>query len=122
MHRNGSIDVRRLTSGTAIYCDSKLWVTALAVACAARWEGTASHSVDPGRVPTRMGGPGAPDDLAAGHQTRAWPATAADLTRPPAVTGTIGRRDRRTLRRGTRASRTASSTPWRATPVCRRPD
>ncbi len=55
-----------LTAGTASYDDSKLWVTTLA----ARWAGTSSRAVDPGWVPTRMGGAGAPDDLTAGHQTR----------------------------------------------------
>ncbi|WP_449487869.1 SDR family NAD(P)-dependent oxidoreductase, partial [Streptomyces purpurascens] len=56
MHRTGSTDLRQLTSGTASYDDTKLWVTALALAFASRWEGTSSHAVDPGWVPTRMGG------------------------------------------------------------------
>lgn len=60
MHRTGSTDLRRLTSGTASYDDSKLWVTTFALAVASRWEGTSSHAVDPGWVPTRMGGAGAP--------------------------------------------------------------
>ncbi|MFE3036602.1 SDR family NAD(P)-dependent oxidoreductase [Streptomyces canus] len=80
MHRSGSTDLRRLTAGTATYEDSKLWVTALAFALASRWEGTSSHAVDPGWVPTRMGGPGAPDDLAAGYETQAWLATHPDVT------------------------------------------
>ncbi|BBC31906.1 Short-chain dehydrogenase [Streptomyces graminofaciens] len=80
MHRTGSTDLRRLTAGTASYDDTKLWVTTLALAFASRWEGTSSHVVDPGWVPTRMGGPGAPDDLAAGHQTQVWLATHDDVT------------------------------------------
>ncbi|WP_326573385.1 SDR family NAD(P)-dependent oxidoreductase [Streptomyces sp. NBC_00481] len=80
MHRTGSTDLRRLTAGTASYDDTKLWVTALALACASRWEGTTSHAVDPGWVPTRMGGAGASDDLAAGHQTQTWLATHHDVT------------------------------------------
>ena len=72
MHRAGSTDVRRLAAGTATYEDSKLWVTALSMVLARRWAGTGSHAVDPGWVPTRMGGPGAPDDLVAGHQTQVW--------------------------------------------------
>jgi NAD(P)-dependent dehydrogenase (short-subunit alcohol dehydrogenase family) len=75
MHRTGSTDLRRLTAGTASYDDSKLWVTTLSQAFASRWEGTSSHAVDPGWVPTRMGGPGASDDLLAGHQTQVWLAT-----------------------------------------------
>lgn len=80
MHRNGSTDLRRLADGAVSYSDSKLWVTALALALASRWEGTSSHAVDPGWVPTRMGGPSAPDDLTAGHQTQVWLATHHDVT------------------------------------------
>lgn len=63
------------------YADSKLFVTALAVAIAHRWPEVASHAVDPGWVPTRMGGRAAPDDLALGHRTQEWLATsdAADV-------------------------------------------
>jgi NAD(P)-dependent dehydrogenase (short-subunit alcohol dehydrogenase family) len=75
MHRTGSTDLRRLSDASAPYNDTKLWVTALALAFAHRWEGTSSHAVDPGWVPTRMGGPGAPDDLVAGHRTQVWLAT-----------------------------------------------
>ena len=39
--------------------------------------------MDPGWVPTRMGGPGAPDDLRLGHLTQEWLATSAD---PEALT------------------------------------
>ncbi|MER6984991.1 SDR family NAD(P)-dependent oxidoreductase, partial [Streptomyces carpinensis] len=64
LHRGGSTGLVPLANGTASYSDTKLWVTALAMAVASRWEGTAAHAVDPGWVPTRMGGPGATDDLA----------------------------------------------------------
>jgi hypothetical protein len=37
-----------------------------------------SNAVDPGWVPTRMGGPGAPDDLQLGHRTQAWLAVSDD--------------------------------------------
>ncbi len=85
MHRSGSVDAlgdlgwtRRRWNGTQVYCDSKLLVTALALAVARRWPEVRSHAVDPGWVPTRMGGPGAPDDLVAGHVTQAWLAVADD--------------------------------------------
>ncbi|MFE9643343.1 SDR family NAD(P)-dependent oxidoreductase [Streptomyces sp. NPDC006365] len=80
MHRAGSTDLELLAAGTASYDDSKLWVTTLALALASRWQGTSSHAVDPGWVPTRMGGPGASDDLAAGHRTQVWLATDHDVT------------------------------------------
>lgn len=57
---------------TASYSDSKLFVTTLAFAVARRWPDVLSNAVDPGWVPTRMGGPSALDDLTLGHQTQAW--------------------------------------------------
>ncbi len=66
----------RRPSGT--YSDSKLFVTALAAAVARLWPDVRSNSVDPGWVPTRMGGAGAPDDLREGHRTQEWLATSDD--------------------------------------------
>jgi NAD(P)-dependent dehydrogenase (short-subunit alcohol dehydrogenase family) len=60
------------------YSESKLYVTALALAVARRWPGVLSNAVDPGWVPTKMGGPGAPDDLAQGHLTQTWLAASDD--------------------------------------------
>ena len=54
------------------YSDSKLYVTMLAMAVARLWPGVAANAVDPGWVPTKMGGPGAPDDLQQGAETQAW--------------------------------------------------
>jgi NAD(P)-dependent dehydrogenase (short-subunit alcohol dehydrogenase family) len=62
-------------SRTGSYSDSKLFVTTLAVAVARIWLDVYSNAVDPGWVPTRMGGPGAPDDLRLGHLTQEWLAT-----------------------------------------------
>jgi hypothetical protein len=53
-------------------------VTALAAAVARKWPDLFSNAVDPGWVPTRMGGPGAPDDLRLGHLTQEWLATSED--------------------------------------------
>jgi NAD(P)-dependent dehydrogenase (short-subunit alcohol dehydrogenase family) len=61
MHRGGRADLGRLDGGS--YSDSKLFVTTLAMAVARIWPVVYSHGVDPGWVPTRMGGAGAPDDL-----------------------------------------------------------
>jgi NAD(P)-dependent dehydrogenase (short-subunit alcohol dehydrogenase family) len=62
----------RRWNGTQAYCDSKLFDTALAFAIARRWRTVISNAVDPGWVPTRMGGPGAPDDLERGYLTQTW--------------------------------------------------
>src|SRR5918997_1620278 len=53
-------------------------LTALAAAVARIWPDVYSNAVDPGWVPTRMGGPGAPDDLRLGHLTQEWLATSDD--------------------------------------------
>jgi NAD(P)-dependent dehydrogenase (short-subunit alcohol dehydrogenase family) len=54
------------------YSESKLYVTTLAFAVARQWPKVFSNAVDPGWVPTKMGGGGAPDDLEQGHVTQAW--------------------------------------------------
>ena len=106
MHRGGRAKLDGLDwtgrSLTGSYSDSKLFVTALAAAVARRCPHILSNAVDPGWVPTKMGGPSAPDDLRLGHRTQEWLAT----TRRP-------RRlhERRLL---------ASPTTGRATPVCQR--
>src|SRR3954471_24806676 len=82
MHRSGRADVAGVDwSGqhtTGSYSDSKLFVATLAVAVARIWPDVFSNAVDPGWVPTRMGGPGAPDDLRLGHLTQEWLATSDD--------------------------------------------
>jgi NAD(P)-dependent dehydrogenase (short-subunit alcohol dehydrogenase family) len=76
MHHGGRSDVAGLDwsgrRGAGSYSDSKLFVTTLAVAVARVWPGVYSNAVDPGWVPTRMGGRGAPDDLRLGHLTQEW--------------------------------------------------
>jgi NAD(P)-dependent dehydrogenase (short-subunit alcohol dehydrogenase family) len=79
MHHDGRADVAGLDwsgqRGTGSYSDSKLFVATLAVAVARVWPDVYSNAVDPGWVPTEMGGPGAPDDLRLGHLTQEWLAT-----------------------------------------------
>jgi NAD(P)-dependent dehydrogenase (short-subunit alcohol dehydrogenase family) len=65
------------------YEDSKLFVTALAAAVARLRPRVLSNAVDPGWVPTRMGGPGAPDSLELGHCTQEWLVSSDD---PEALT------------------------------------
>jgi NAD(P)-dependent dehydrogenase (short-subunit alcohol dehydrogenase family) len=60
-------DISRIT-----YSDSKLHVLMLSMAVARKWRGAYANAVDPGWVPTKMGGPGAPDDLQKGYETQVW--------------------------------------------------
>ena len=60
------------------YSESKLYITALTFALARRWPKVSSNAVDPGWVPTKMGGASAPDDLEEGHLTQTWLATSDD--------------------------------------------
>ncbi len=75
---------RRPWDGMQAYSDSKLYDVMLAFAVARRWPQVRSNAVDPGWIRTRMGGPGAPDDLPEGAATQLWLATgdgpAAELT------------------------------------------
>ncbi|MGF6814670.1 NAD(P)-dependent dehydrogenase (short-subunit alcohol dehydrogenase family) [Paraburkholderia atlantica] len=83
MHRNGRPSLAGMDwTGqrvTGSYSDSKLFVTALAAGVARLWPDVFCNSVDPGWVPTRMGGPNAPDDLRLGHLTQEWLATSDDV-------------------------------------------
>lgn len=58
--------------GRISYSDSKLHVLMLTKAVARRWTDVYSNAVDPGWVPTKMGGKGAPDDLKKGYETQVW--------------------------------------------------
>ena len=60
------------------YADSKLFVLLFAKAFARRWPDAYVNVVDPGWVPTKMGGRNAPDDLAKGVETQAWLAVSTD--------------------------------------------
>jgi len=60
------------------YSESKLQVTALALTVARAWPEVLSNAVDPGWVPTKMGGPAATGDLEAGYLTQAWLAVSND--------------------------------------------
>ncbi|MDO5662754.1 MAG: SDR family NAD(P)-dependent oxidoreductase [Brachybacterium sp.] len=82
MHRGGEADISRAdwagARQTLSYSDSKLLVTVLMAAVARIQPGVLSHAVDPGWVPTRMGGPSATDDFELGHATQAWLAASDD--------------------------------------------
>lgn len=68
---------RRWDAGRA-YSESKLYVTALALAVARHWPEVKSNAVNPGWVATRMGGANATDDLVQGHLTQVWLAVGDD--------------------------------------------
>jgi NAD(P)-dependent dehydrogenase (short-subunit alcohol dehydrogenase family) len=61
-----------------IYSDTKLHDLILSKAVAHKWPEVYSNAVDPGWVPTKMGGSGAPDDLEKGFQTQVWLAISND--------------------------------------------
>lgn len=50
----------------------------LAFAVARRWPGVLSNALEPGWVPTKMGGAGAPDDMDQAHRTQVWLAVSND--------------------------------------------
>jgi NAD(P)-dependent dehydrogenase (short-subunit alcohol dehydrogenase family) len=77
---------RRPWNGFQAYSESKLLDVALTFAVARRWPDVRVNGVEPGWVPTKMGGPAAPDDLSLGSVTQAWLAVSDD----PAATGTGG--------------------------------
>src|SRR3954464_2898988 len=87
MHRGGRADLTGMDwssrSVAGSYSDSKLFVATLSAAVARLWPSVVSNAVDPGWVPTRMGGPNAPDDLRLGHLTQEWLAVSDD---PAALT------------------------------------
>jgi NAD(P)-dependent dehydrogenase (short-subunit alcohol dehydrogenase family) len=69
---------RRRWDGWGPYSETKLWDVVLAFAFARLWPDVRANAVDPGGVPTRMGGRGAPDDLELGGDTQAWLAAGGD--------------------------------------------
>ena len=68
----------RRWNATQAYAESKLYVTALALTLARAWPEVLSNAVDPGWVPTKMGGPAATGDLELGYLTQTWLAVSTD--------------------------------------------
>ena len=84
LHRNGDPSLKDLAwenrpwQGQQAYSDTKLHDVLLAFAVARRWPGVLSNALEPGWVSTKMGGPGATDNLDAGHRTQVWLAVSDD--------------------------------------------
>src|ERR1700723_1140150 len=90
LHRNGDPSLKDLAwverpwQGQQAYSDTKFHDVLLAFAFARHWPDVFSNALEPGWVPTKMGGAGAPDNLDEGHRTQAWLAVSED----PAATVT----------------------------------
>ena len=69
---------KRRWNGSQAYAESKLHDAMLAFAIARLWPEVLSNSLEPGWVPTKMGGPSAPDDISQAHLTQAWLAAGDD--------------------------------------------
>jgi NAD(P)-dependent dehydrogenase (short-subunit alcohol dehydrogenase family) len=84
MHRSGDPSLQDLAwterpwNGSSAYADSKLHDLILAFTVARKWQNVLSNAVEPGWVPTKMGGASAPDDLGQGAETQVWLATSDD--------------------------------------------
>src|ERR1700734_147077 len=84
LHQSGDTSLkdlvweRRPWRGQQAYSDTKLHDVLLAFAIARRWAGVLSNALEPGWVPTKMGGPSATDDMDQAHRTQAWLAISDD--------------------------------------------
>ena len=80
MHLQGHANLEEVNKNKygVNYSDSKLYVLLLCKAVARKWSEVYSNAVNPGWVPTKMGGPGAPDDLQKGYETQSWLAVSDD--------------------------------------------
>ena len=80
MHLQGDPDVNILPANTRriTYSDTKLHDVIMAMAVARTCTAVYANAVNPGWVPTKMGGTGAPDNLEKGFETQVWLAVSND--------------------------------------------
>jgi NAD(P)-dependent dehydrogenase (short-subunit alcohol dehydrogenase family) len=80
MHLDGSPKLESFKAGASriTYSDSKLHLLMLCMEVARKWTQVYANAVDPGWVPTKMGGQGATDDLQKGYETQVWLAVSDD--------------------------------------------
>jgi NAD(P)-dependent dehydrogenase (short-subunit alcohol dehydrogenase family) len=76
MHLQGNPDINDISQIT--YSDTKLHDVMLSMAVARKWQHVYANAVNPGWVPTKMGGAGAPDSLEKGFETQVWLAVSND--------------------------------------------
>ncbi len=113
LHRKGKQELddflweRRTWNGSRAYSDTKFHDVLLAFAFARLWPDVLSNAMEPGWVPTKMGGPNASGDLDQGHRTQVWLATSDDAAatvsggyffhlqprKPSAATGDVALQD-----------------------------
>jgi NAD(P)-dependent dehydrogenase (short-subunit alcohol dehydrogenase family) len=93
MHLGGKAFSKKEELQKTTYSDSKLMITALTAAFSRLFPDVLSNAVDPGWVPTKMGGKNAPDDLQKGVETQIWLATSA--TKEAKVSGGYFRHQQR---------------------------
>jgi len=84
LHQDGDPSLKDLTwadrpwVGRQAYSDTKLHDVLLAFAIARRWPRVLSNALEPGWVPTKMGGSSATDDVDQAHRTQVWLAVSDD--------------------------------------------
>jgi NAD(P)-dependent dehydrogenase (short-subunit alcohol dehydrogenase family) len=80
MHLYGlsKFDTRKIDTTRITYSDSKLYLLLLSMTVARKWPDVYSNAVNPGWVPTKMGGHSAPDNLQMGYETQVWLAVSDD--------------------------------------------
>jgi NAD(P)-dependent dehydrogenase (short-subunit alcohol dehydrogenase family) len=85
LHQHGDSGLEDLTwkvrawNGRQAYSDTKLHDVLLAFGIARRWPGVLSNALEPGWVPTKLGGSEATDNLDEAHRTQVWLAASDDL-------------------------------------------
>ncbi|MDQ3277135.1 MAG: SDR family NAD(P)-dependent oxidoreductase [Bacteroidota bacterium] len=82
MHEGGQPNLESFTTRTnrISYADTKLHVLLLCKAVARKWPDVYANALNPGWVPTKMGGRGAPDNLQKGYATQVWLSASNDET------------------------------------------
>ena len=74
-HLDDMLWEKRRWNGSQAYAETKFHDVLLSFAVARLFPEVKSNSLEPGWVPTKMGGAGAPDDIEKAHRTQVWLAT-----------------------------------------------